>query len=329
MSSAVESLRLFSENPLLLVPLANVQAKAQKFDQAALNAKEALSLLDRFDRQSGQAAGTAGRRHLHELPSDRRYTGSTARQAAFGFPAGRPFERHGRDLQNSAQTRRRGIGSARTSLLDAVEQMLSPDRRPAQLPDLPQTACHPAAGQSRRILSKQVPGVPPAQRLQTAACAACAVGRQLRKLSYAEAGCRSHLACGADQSQNRCQTGGSASGRRFRTEDARSGRSDSSESFVKKYRVPELTLLRSYGELREKQPAYQQRYLNLLERLGRSQPDLPLVQAALGRKLLRAGDRIDQSQDRLHVFELCAACVSKMRMFGTAELAEDSDFYII
>ena len=55
-------------------------------------------------------------------------------------------------------------------------------------------------------------------------------------------------------------------------------------------RVPELTLLRAYGELMEKQPEYQQRYLDLLERLGRSQPDSPLVQAALGRRILRAGD---------------------------------------
>lgn len=55
MRLAAESLRLFPENPLLLVPLANVQAKAQKFDSAAETAKAALSLLGRFDRPSSIA----------------------------------------------------------------------------------------------------------------------------------------------------------------------------------------------------------------------------------------------------------------------------------
>ncbi len=33
--------------------------------------------------------------------------------------------------------------------------------------------------------------------------------------------------------------------------------------------------------------------------------------------------------DRVHIFELCAACSAKTRVVGTAEVVEDRDFYII
>ena len=44
------SLRLYPENPLLLVPLANVQVKAKLYADAARNARDALDYLDRFGR---------------------------------------------------------------------------------------------------------------------------------------------------------------------------------------------------------------------------------------------------------------------------------------
>lgn len=45
-----KSLRLWPENPLLLVPLANLQAQKKMLDAAARNATDALWYLDRFDR---------------------------------------------------------------------------------------------------------------------------------------------------------------------------------------------------------------------------------------------------------------------------------------
>jgi hypothetical protein len=53
--------------------------------------------------------------------------------------------------------------------------------------------------------------------------------------------------------------------------------------------LPRLTLLRAYGELMEKEPRYQARYLAMLEQLRKEQPDEPFVQAAAGRKALREG----------------------------------------
>jgi predicted CXXCH cytochrome family protein len=51
-----QSLRLFPENPLLLVPLANVQAKAQQLAAAEERARAALEYLDRFDRPASISA---------------------------------------------------------------------------------------------------------------------------------------------------------------------------------------------------------------------------------------------------------------------------------
>jgi predicted CXXCH cytochrome family protein len=47
-----KSLRLWPENPLLLVPMANVQAQLHLLDAAARSASDALWFLDRFDRPS-------------------------------------------------------------------------------------------------------------------------------------------------------------------------------------------------------------------------------------------------------------------------------------
>jgi predicted Zn-dependent protease len=53
--------------------------------------------------------------------------------------------------------------------------------------------------------------------------------------------------------------------------------------------IPEITLLRAYSEVTVKDPKYQQRYLELLDRLAQFQPKAPFVQAALGHKLLAEG----------------------------------------
>src|SRR5260370_15993590 len=45
-----QSLRLLPENPFLLVPLANIQAKQDLWAESTRNATAALRLLDRFDR---------------------------------------------------------------------------------------------------------------------------------------------------------------------------------------------------------------------------------------------------------------------------------------
>ncbi len=46
-------------------------------------------------------------------------------------------------------------------------------------------------------------------------------------------------------------------------------------------------MLRAYGEVMDKRPEYQERYLALLDQLATASPDDPLVQAALGRKAMR------------------------------------------
>ncbi|HVX67559.1 MAG TPA: hypothetical protein VHA11_13190, partial [Bryobacteraceae bacterium] len=51
--------------------------------------------------------------------------------------------------------------------------------------------------------------------------------------------------------------------------------------------LPEITLLRMYGELLDRDPGLGARYLALLEKLVRTEPENPLVLAALGRKEAR------------------------------------------
>ena len=53
---------------------------------------------------------------------------------------------------------------------------------------------------------------------------------------------------------------------------------------------PLLTLLAAYGELAENKPEYVAPYLKVLSRLEKTQPDEPIVQAALGRRDLKNGD---------------------------------------
>ena len=47
-------------------------------------------------------------------------------------------------------------------------------------------------------------------------------------------------------------------------------------------------LLQAYGELMDKNPEYQQPYLAILEELAKNEKPQPLVEAAVGRKLLRS-----------------------------------------
>jgi hypothetical protein len=57
--------------------------------------------------------------------------------------------------------------------------------------------------------------------------------------------------------------------------------------------VPDLTLLRAYAELAPRYPAYQSRYLDLLQRLIETEPNEPFVQAAAGHKSLAEGKNED------------------------------------
>jgi hypothetical protein len=50
--------------------------------------------------------------------------------------------------------------------------------------------------------------------------------------------------------------------------------------------IPDVTLLRAYGELAGRDPEYQNLYANLLDRLSKTAPNKPVVQEALGHKAL-------------------------------------------
>jgi hypothetical protein len=54
--------------------------------------------------------------------------------------------------------------------------------------------------------------------------------------------------------------------------------------------LPQLTLLQAYGELAADKPQYVARYLEVLARLEKSDPDNTLVQAAVGRRELKNGN---------------------------------------
>ncbi|MCU1273999.1 MAG: hypothetical protein JWO48_1430, partial [Bryobacterales bacterium] len=59
--------------------------------------------------------------------------------------------------------------------------------------------------------------------------------------------------------------------------------------------LPPIMLLQAYGELMRKHPEYEQRYLSVLDDLGRNGKPQPLVEAALGRKMLQSGDLTSNS----------------------------------
>jgi tetratricopeptide (TPR) repeat protein len=62
--------------------------------------------------------------------------------------------------------------------------------------------------------------------------------------------------------------------------------------------LPPIMLLQAYGELMEKDPAYQPRYLAVLDQLSKTSPDQPLVEAALGRKMLRGDPELNATAIR-------------------------------
>ena len=43
----------------------------------------------------------------------------------------------------------------------------------------------------------------------------------------------------------------------------------------------------------------------------------------------RVARLVDVRFDRVHIFELCGGCTGRTKAIGTAELAEDRDFYVI
>ena len=47
------------------------------------------------------------------------------------------------------------------------------------------------------------------------------------------------------------------------------------------------------------------------------------------RMIERIKRNVEQNFDRVHVFHLCAGCEGKTETFGTAEVVEDPEFYII
>ena len=73
--------------------------------------------------------------------------------------------------------------------------------------------------------------------------------------------------------------------------------------------VPDLTLLRAYAELVLHNPAYQERYLDLLRRLSQTEPNEPFVQAALGHKSLAEGKNGEALAQLSHAIVLDDATV--------------------
>jgi tetratricopeptide (TPR) repeat protein len=77
---------------------------------------------------------------------------------------------------------------------------------------------------------------------------------------------------------------------------------------------PLLTLLAAYGELAQTKPEYAAAYLKVLDRLEQTEPDEPLVQAALGRRDLKKGD-----------FQAAAVHLRRALANGTATATTCSD----
>lgn len=70
--------------------------------------------------------------------------------------------------------------------------------------------------------------------------------------------------------------------------------------------LPPVMLLQAYGELMGTRPVYQSRYSEVLEDLSKTAPDQPLVQAALGRKMLQGTPDLNPEaiQHLKHAIEL-------------------------
>ncbi len=84
--------------------------------------------------------------------------------------------------------------------------------------------------------------------------------------------------------------------------------------------LPPLTLWSAYGELLEKEPAFQARYMALLEELAKSSPDNGLVQAALGARDLRQNSPDSNSSAIAHLSKALDLGFTGSRVY--ADLAE-------
>jgi len=84
--------------------------------------------------------------------------------------------------------------------------------------------------------------------------------------------------------------------------------------------LPRLTLWSAYGELMEKEPAFQARYLALLDELAKSAPENGLVQAALGARDLRQSSPDSNAAATAHLRKALDLGFSSGRVY--ADLAE-------
>ena len=84
--------------------------------------------------------------------------------------------------------------------------------------------------------------------------------------------------------------------------------------------LPRLTLWSAYGELMEKEPTFQARYLALLDELAKSAPENGLVQAALGARDLRENAADSNGPAIAHLSKALELGFSSSRVY--ADLAE-------
>jgi hypothetical protein len=89
--------------------------------------------------------------------------------------------------------------------------------------------------------------------------------------------------------------------------------------------VPEITLLRAYSELANREPKYQQRYLTLLDLLSQRQPMEPFVEAALGHKALAEGKNEEALAHLSHALQLGEARVYEDMAKALSNLGRDEE----
>ncbi|MGI9071610.1 MAG: cytochrome c3 family protein [Bryobacteraceae bacterium] len=89
--------------------------------------------------------------------------------------------------------------------------------------------------------------------------------------------------------------------------------------------VPEITRLRAYSELANREPKYQQRYLTLLDRLSQRQPTEPFVEAALGHKALAERKTEEALAHLSHGLQLGEATVYEDMAKALSNLGRDGE----
>jgi hypothetical protein len=100
------------------------------------------------------------------------------------------------------------------------------------------------------------------------------------------------------------------------------------EPDLKEDRPAPLTLLQAYGELAATKSQYVARYLDLLSQLEKTQPDNAMVEAAVGRRDLKAGNFTSAAKHLQHTTELaspsattCADLADALAQLGRREEA--------